>query len=112
MFKKLTKKTRRADRLIKGIIVGGAIGSVVGMTLAPKSGKDTRSFLKNSSLGLFSKILFFKKKTREQPIVKTPSLLSRILFKKKEAPIVIQKKSVLTSFLRGMRALIFGREKK
>lgn len=36
----------KIDRLVMGIILGGAIGSVLGLTLAPRKGKETREILK------------------------------------------------------------------
>lgn len=44
---------KRSGRLIKGMVIGGAIGSILGMTLAPKTGKETRQILKEKSSGLF-----------------------------------------------------------
>lgn len=65
------KLKKNVDRLVKGIIIGGAIGSVVGVSLAPKkrqqkkkdgSSKDTRkkNFFTTLSRGL--KILITGKK--------------------------------------------------
>lgn len=34
------------DKLVMGVILGGAIGSVLGLTLAPRKGKETREILK------------------------------------------------------------------
>jgi gas vesicle protein len=34
------------DKIVMGAIIGTAIGSVVGLSMAPKSGKETREFLK------------------------------------------------------------------
>lgn len=34
------------NKLVMGIIIGGAIGSVVGLTFAPRKGKETREILK------------------------------------------------------------------
>lgn len=34
------------DKLVMGVIIGGAIGSVLGMAFAPRKGKETRKFLK------------------------------------------------------------------
>jgi len=33
------------DKLVMGAIIGGAIGSVIGMSVAPKSGKETREYI-------------------------------------------------------------------
>lgn len=40
------KLGRRINHLVMGIILGGAIGSVLGLTLAPRKGKETRDLLK------------------------------------------------------------------
>ena len=40
------KLGHKVDRLIMGIILGGAIGSVLGLTLAPRKGKETREIIK------------------------------------------------------------------
>lgn len=47
-LKKLQKKKKKGmvDKVVMGAIVGGAIGSVVGLAVAPKSGKETRDYLK------------------------------------------------------------------
>lgn len=50
--KKITKKL---DRLIMGVILGGAIGSVLGLTLAPRKGKETREILKKKGQQLYEK---------------------------------------------------------
>jgi gas vesicle protein len=39
----------KKGKLIKGIIIGGAIGSILGMTIAPKTGKETREIIKKKS---------------------------------------------------------------
>jgi len=33
---------RKMDKLLLGVIVGGAVGSILGITFAPQSGKKTR----------------------------------------------------------------------
>ena len=50
------KKKSTIDKLIMGAIVGGAIGSVVGMNLAPKKGKETREYLTQKGKEIGSKI--------------------------------------------------------
>ena len=44
------KKKGMMDKLVMGAIIGGAIGSVVGLSVAPKTGKETRVFLKEKSV--------------------------------------------------------------
>jgi len=39
------KKRSTLDKLIMGAIVGGAVGSVIGMTIAPQKGKETREMI-------------------------------------------------------------------
>lgn len=43
------------DKIVMGAIIGGAIGSVLGMGLAPKKGKETRKALKNAAKSLVEK---------------------------------------------------------
>lgn len=40
--KETNKKESRLDKVLMGVIVGGAIGSVLGIGFAPKKGSDTR----------------------------------------------------------------------
>lgn len=40
------KLGKQIDRLVMGIILGGAIGSVIGLTFAPRKGKETREIIK------------------------------------------------------------------
>lgn len=79
------KNMKRMGKLVKGIIIGGAIGSVLGVTLAPKSGKETRNIIKQGSLKAFNS------GTKLVSTIKlpTPGL----------------------SFFRGIRALLFGKKK-
>jgi gas vesicle protein len=39
------EKSNKIDKLVMGAILGVAVGSVIGMSLAPKKGKDTRKYL-------------------------------------------------------------------
>lgn len=41
------KKKSTLDKIVMGAIIGTAIGSVIGLTMAPKKGKETRGFLKS-----------------------------------------------------------------
>ncbi len=62
---------RKVFKILTGVIVGSAIGSILGLTLAPKKGSETRKFLKDKSMDVFlrskralkenEKIGFFKK---------------------------------------------------
>jgi gas vesicle protein len=42
-------------KVLTGVIVGGAIGSILGLTFAPKKGKDTRKAIREKSLEMFLK---------------------------------------------------------
>ncbi len=42
---KAGKKKSKLDKLVMGAIVGGAVGSVIGMSIAPQKGKDTREII-------------------------------------------------------------------
>ncbi|MBI4836529.1 MAG: YtxH domain-containing protein [Candidatus Abawacabacteria bacterium] len=45
----------KRDKFIVGTIVGGAIGSILAVMFAPKSGKETREDIKKSSQELYVK---------------------------------------------------------
>ena len=60
MFKWFRKKPKeekksKIDKLVMGMIVGGAIGSVVGMSIAPNKGKDTREYLNKKGKEILQK---------------------------------------------------------
>ncbi len=42
-------------KVLTGVVVGGAIGSILGLTLAPQKGKDTRKAIRDKSLDMFLK---------------------------------------------------------
>ena len=53
----LPKRVRRKlDRLLLGVVVGGAVGSILGITLAPKSGRETREIIGKRSRETWKKI--------------------------------------------------------
>ncbi len=62
------KKVKKIDSLITGIVIGGAIGSVLGLTLSPKSGKENRDFVKKKSSETWqkSKLLLGEVLNREE----------------------------------------------
>ena len=55
MLEKPKKVKRRLSKILTGMIVGGAIGSILGLTLAPKKGRETREYLRDKSLDMFLK---------------------------------------------------------
>ncbi len=44
-----------ASKFLAGFIVGGALGAIAGILLAPKAGKETREILANSAKEAMSK---------------------------------------------------------
>jgi len=60
------KKTGVVDKVIMGTILGGAIGSVVGITLAPKSGKETRKYIKDKGKIAYQKSVEAKQKFMDE----------------------------------------------
>ncbi len=49
------KKKSKIDKLIMGAIVGGAVGSVIGMSIAPNKGKETREIIASKGKELIKK---------------------------------------------------------
>lgn len=43
------KISKAVDKLVMGMIIGGAVGSVLGMAIAPKSGKENRKMMKEKA---------------------------------------------------------------
>lgn len=69
----------KGQKFIVGTIVGGAVGSILGLMFAPKSGKETRSDIIQSSQKLYEK----GGKFSNQLSASTKSLWQRIVGKKK-----------------------------
>jgi len=40
--KRFGRAKKKLDKILLGVVIGGAVGSILGVTLAPKAGKDTR----------------------------------------------------------------------
>ena len=60
------KKKGVVDKIVMGTILGGAIGSVIGITLAPKSGKETREYIKDKGKFAYQKSIEAKQKFMEE----------------------------------------------
>ena len=69
----------KRQKFIVGTIVGGAVGSILGLMFAPKSGKETRSDIVQSSQKLYEK----SGKFSNELAASTKSLWQRIAGKKK-----------------------------
>lgn len=52
-MQKSKKVVRGAFKILTGVVIGSAIGSILGLTLAPKKGEDTRKYLKEKSMDVF-----------------------------------------------------------
>ena len=74
-------------KILTGVIVGGAIGSILGLTLAPRKGKDTRKAIRDKSLEMFLKGKTQLKKDQEMgAIKKTIIKIIKLLTPKKKSP--------------------------
>jgi gas vesicle protein len=73
------KEKSKVDKLVMGAIMGVAIGSVVGMTIAPKSGKETRKLIMEKEekirKGIIRRFLEkrAKRKQKKQELKKIPT---------------------------------------
>ncbi len=60
------KKKASLDKLVMGAIVGGAVGSVIGMSIAPKKGSETREILAQQGKNIYEKGKEYGDKIQEQ----------------------------------------------
>lgn len=49
------KVGKKLFRVLTGVIIGSAVGSILGLTLAPKKGEETRQILKDKSMEMYLK---------------------------------------------------------
>jgi gas vesicle protein len=47
------KIARSVFKILTGVVIGSAIGSILGLTLAPREGSETRKIVKDKSMDLF-----------------------------------------------------------
>ncbi len=69
------KKKGGLLKILTGMVVGGAVGSILGLTLAPRKGKETRKAIKDKSMD------FFLKKNREKRKNKEIGFVKRVVIK-------------------------------
>jgi gas vesicle protein len=74
------KVGRKIFRILTGVIIGSAVGSILGLTLAPKKGSDTRQYLKDKSMEVF---LDSKKALEAKKMGFFKRMLVKILTRKK-----------------------------
>jgi len=86
MQKDIKKAGKKFDKILMGVVIGGAIGSVLGMALSPKTGKENREIAKQKAGELWEKAEkateeFVSKKEKEQGIrtSKKMGLCKRVL---------------------------------
>jgi gas vesicle protein len=75
------KVGKKIFRILTGVVIGSAIGSILGLTLAPKKGEDTRKYLKDKSMEVFLKSKEALEKNEHMGFFKR--LLVKILTRKK-----------------------------
>ncbi len=75
MTNKAKTVTKGVFKLLTGFIVGGAVGSILGLTLAPKKGKDSREYLRDQSMKMFLK---GKEYIQDE---KKPGVVKRVILK-------------------------------
>lgn len=67
MIKNKKRVSKGVFKVLTGVVVGGAIGSILGLTLAPEKGKKTRQIIRDKSMKLYLKS---KKDEPQKPKVK------------------------------------------
>lgn len=72
-------------RLLTGVVVGSAIGSILGLTLAPQKGEDTRKAIRDKSLDMFLKGKTQLKKDQKMGVIKKTIIKVLTPKKKKSA---------------------------
>jgi gas vesicle protein len=75
------KVGKKLFRILTGVVIGSAIGSILGLTLAPNKGEDTRKYLKDKSMDVFLKSKEALESNKKMGFFKR--LLVKILTRKK-----------------------------
>ena len=69
-----------AFRILTGVVIGSAVGSILGLTLAPKKGDETRKYIKEQSMKVFLKS---KEALKDEKMGPLKRLLIKMLTSKK-----------------------------
>ena len=80
---KQKRVSKSVFKVLTGVIVGGAIGSILGLTLAPRKGRETRQAIRDKSLDMFLKGKAKLKEDQKMGVVKK-TLLKVLTPKKKK----------------------------
>ena len=72
---------KKIFRLLTGVIIGSAVGSILGLTFAPRKGKETRRYLKDKSMEVFLKSKETLKNNKKMGLFKR--LMVKLLTRKK-----------------------------
>jgi gas vesicle protein len=78
------RKPKRLRDIFAGIAIGGAIGSILGITLAPKKGEETRKIIKDASHSIYQKGKDYYQDHKEKKCL-TPFFKKWFCRKKKES---------------------------
>lgn len=49
----MKKPAKKVLRVLTGLVIGSAVGSILGLTLAPKKGEETRKYIMDKSMEVF-----------------------------------------------------------
>lgn len=74
-MEKSTKVTKGVSKILTGFIVGSAVGSILGLTLAPKKGKESREYIRDQSMKMFLKGKAYIQEGKK------PNILKRMVIK-------------------------------
>ncbi len=78
------KKRSTVDKVIMGAIIGTAVGSVIGLTVAPKKGKETRKILRKRAKNFVDEDVQELGKLAKETTVGLGRLAKRLLKKKQD----------------------------
>ncbi len=83
-MKKKKGPAKKFINLLTGVVVGGAVGSILGLTLAPKKGSETRKYLSKRSRNIEDYLHGDLKLDESKKINPIKKMLIKILTPKKK----------------------------